>query len=62
MELSEAVERHHLKMISTDATLDIMKDKDYAQKAGAEIVTNEHALSNLNTASPDMFKLKPGKR
>lgn len=37
---TEAVGNYQMKAIATNSTIDIMKNDEYAQKNGAELLTN----------------------
>lgn len=48
---AKSVESKQIKTISTDATVDIIKDDDYVQKLGAELLNNEQDLFAINVAA-----------
>lgn len=45
---SEAVGRQQSTTIATDATIDEMKNDDYVEKLGNELLNNSHVLTALN--------------
>lgn len=58
---AKAARSYQLKTFETDVIIHMIKEEELAQKLGAELHTNEHVLSWLNTAVTRYVQTEKGK-